>query len=98
VTRTGSLVERIIDRVSLAFRGGARVRVLEVGETPCAVALGSPTGGLKPEKLRKIVLELARSRGTVHVVHRDGRWIVRTSGELSSPSFEQRLRNVIGNA
>lgn len=91
-----TLVQDVADRLAVALHGGVRVRVLEDGG---GVVRGR-TAGPPPARLLRAILDLAPAgAGTIDLRHDGrGRWHVRARGELASPRFEQRLRNLLGNA
>ena len=91
-----SLLERTSDWLAVTLGGGVRVRVFEDGRG----TVHGRTPGPPPERILRLVLELAPDRaGTVDVRHDGrGRWTIRGGGALADPRLEQRLRNVLGNS
>lgn len=82
------------DRLWVALTGGVRIRLAGGDASVVGKVAGPP-----PPRLVELVRELARDEeGVVHL-HREhgGRWRIATRGALASASFEQRLRNVLGN-
>jgi hypothetical protein len=91
--------QRIADRLALASHGGVRIRIVRSGGRLQGLVWGR-TPGLPPQRILQEVLEIGPAGpGTIDLVHEErGSWTIRTSGELADPRFEQRLRNVLGNA
>ena len=91
-----TLLQRVADSLAVTMSGGVRVRVLADGS---GVVRGRTTGP-PPERLLRTVLELEpQGPGTVDLVSQTrGRWRASASGALAEPRFQQRRRNVLGNA
>ncbi len=82
------------DRLYVAVAGGVRIRIA-AGE----ISVVGEVSGPPPPRLASIVEDLARGADGVVHLGKDGRghWQIATKGALSSASFDQRLRNVLGN-
>jgi hypothetical protein len=91
-----NLLHSLIDRLAIAFRGGARIRVIRSGGALAAFAVGDASLRPNPERIRRLVIELGPpGPGTVHIVRRERRLRVACAGALREAGFDQRLRNAL---
>lgn len=88
-----------LDRASVQFFGGVRIRVWREGDLPRARSHGR-TQGPTPDRLLRMVLELVPpGEGVIDLMNRGRRgWSIAMSRSLDRDDFRQRLRNVIVNA
>ena len=91
-----SFLRSFSDRLALVCRGGTRIRVVKAGGALGAFAIGDVALRPRPERLRRLVLDLdPPGPGIVHVTRRDRGLRVRCKGALRDAGFEQRLRNAL---
>jgi hypothetical protein len=86
-----------IDRFSVWWSGGVRVRILKGGPQPEGVVVG----GLKMlpgDQALQLVCDLKPpARGVVHIKRSEaGQWQVTVTGPLAEENFAQRVRNTLG--
>jgi hypothetical protein len=88
----------MIDKLSVWFSGGVRLRIRTTADGVDIQTLGRTTG-LPPDRLVQIVRDLKPDEsGTIDFVNRGrGNWQIRASRNLQG-GFEQRVRNVVVNS